>query len=92
MGSFIADFYCAEKSLIVEIDGPHHEYQKAYDQRRHRFLEKHGLTVLHIASAEVFEELEGVLKKIESLVMVKKSYARKQKINKISPLPFKGEG
>lgn len=31
---FIADFYCAEKSLVVEIDGKIHEKQKDYDELR----------------------------------------------------------
>jgi very-short-patch-repair endonuclease len=31
---FIADFYCAEHKLVIELDGKIHEYQRNYDRER----------------------------------------------------------
>ncbi|MFH1385211.1 MAG: endonuclease domain-containing protein [Candidatus Omnitrophota bacterium] len=31
---FIADFYCSEYNLVIEIDGKIHERQKDYDEMR----------------------------------------------------------
>ena len=88
MGSYIADFYCAEKSLIVEIDGPHHEFQKAYDCRRENFLTKHGLHVIHFTGASIFEDLDGVLKQLEYQIKNLASWKKSKK--RSSPPPFTG--
>ncbi len=32
--TYIADFYCHEKQLVLEIDGKIHQNQKEYDQNR----------------------------------------------------------
>jgi very-short-patch-repair endonuclease len=31
-GFFVADFYCHEKKLVIELDGKIHEKQKEYDE------------------------------------------------------------
>jgi very-short-patch-repair endonuclease len=31
---FIADFYCAEKKLVIKLDGKVHNYQQYYDYQR----------------------------------------------------------
>lgn len=60
---FIADFYSAEKKLVVELDGPIHEKQKDYDLQRDLVLEKLGLKVLRIQNEEL-RDLEEVKKRI----------------------------
>jgi len=37
---FIADFYCHEVRLVVEIDGENHRHQEEYDDGRTAELEK----------------------------------------------------
>jgi len=66
LGRYIADFYCAEKRLVVELDGAVHQKpeQQTYDQIRNEELEARDLTVLRISNSEVEENLEGVLAKI----------------------------
>ncbi len=46
IGPFIVDFYCAEVGLVVELDGAGHAERADYDDRRTRWLEANGLTVL----------------------------------------------
>lgn len=50
---FIADFYCAEKNLIVELDGPIHKLQKDYDENRDQILKELGLQVLRLKNHEL---------------------------------------
>src|SRR5688500_11778894 len=38
LGPFIADFFCADAKLIVEVDGDSHAGQTAYDERRTKWL------------------------------------------------------
>jgi very-short-patch-repair endonuclease len=45
---FIADFYCAEEKLIVEVDGEIHNYQKGYDNFRDEVLIELGYKVFRI--------------------------------------------
>ncbi len=63
---YIADFYCAEEKLIVELDGQvhfttgGHQYDSARDER----LRALGFTVLRFENDLVFKNLEGVLQDI----------------------------
>ena len=60
---FIADFYCAEKKLIIEIDGKIHDSQKEYDERRDEILTNMDLRVLRIKNEEI-KSLWRVLQKV----------------------------
>lgn len=50
---FIADFYCADRKLVIELDGRIHRHQKNYDQQRDLILKKKGLNVLRIENYEL---------------------------------------
>jgi very-short-patch-repair endonuclease len=60
---FIADFYCAEHKLVLEIDGKIHDYQVEYDAGRDFVIMQKGLKVLRIKNEEL-EEPEKVMEKI----------------------------
>ena len=66
IGRFIADFYCVEAKLVIEIDGDTHAEpeQAAYDVARTAWLEKHGHRVIRFSNREVYENLDGVLEAI----------------------------
>ncbi len=62
LGRYIADFYCAEARLVVEVDGPSHQGEEArlYDQRRTAFLEEYGLAVLRVNNEAVLKHFSEV--------------------------------
>ena len=62
LGRYIADFYCAEAKLVVEVDGPSHQGEEArlYDQRRTAFLEEYGLAVLRVNNEAVLKHFNEV--------------------------------
>src|SRR5699024_2915300 len=60
---FIADFYCAKKKLVIELDGKVHDYQQYYDYQRDLVLERMGLSTLRIKNNEL-SEMEKVKRKI----------------------------
>jgi very-short-patch-repair endonuclease len=64
IGQFILDFYCPEKRLAVEVDGPIHEQQREQDAARDAFLAAHGIRVLRVSNAEVTSQMEATLKRI----------------------------
>jgi very-short-patch-repair endonuclease len=60
---FIADFYCPEKKLVIELDGHIHDHQKYYDYQRDLVLQKLGLKTLRISNGEL-ADVDAVKKKI----------------------------
>ena len=63
---FIADFYCAEAKLVIEIDGDSHAEpdQEDYDQARTEWLEERGYKVMCIRNEDVHKHLEDALNEI----------------------------
>ena len=70
LGKYIADFYCAEAKLVIELDGSGHytEKQLQYDELRTAFLSEYGLTVIRISNENIHKRFEGVCHYIDNLV------------------------
>jgi len=60
---FIADFYCAQKKLVIELDGGYHRKQKYYDNQRDLVLEKMEINTIRIKNEEL-DDLEFVKRNI----------------------------
>ena len=59
IGNYIADFYCKEAGLIIELDGGQH-YDEAgmkSDQERTAVLESYGLTVIRFTNLDIHKIL-----------------------------------
>ena len=65
---YIADFYCAEKKLVIEIDGLVHASQKEYDVSRDAILNEMGLVVIRLQNEEINKDIYGVLRIIKELL------------------------
>src|SRR6266496_3622399 len=63
---FIADFYCAEAKLVIEVDGDSHTSsdQEDYDKARTEWLEGRGYKVLRIMNEDVHRHLDDTLSEI----------------------------
>lgn len=66
IGNYIVDFYCAEKQLVIEIDGSSHDDKQEYDATRDAFLIGLGLTVIHIADVNVKNNLTAVMQMLQA--------------------------
>jgi very-short-patch-repair endonuclease len=66
---FIADFYCNEKKLVVELDGSIHaeEINKEYDEARSSMLAQLNIHVLRFTNGEVMNDMASVLKRISEI-------------------------
>jgi len=64
---YVADFYCAAKKFIIELDGKYHDFsdQKLYDQARDKILNEMGMQILRIENANFFP-LNQTLERIEA--------------------------
>ncbi|MEK7136878.1 MAG: endonuclease domain-containing protein [Patescibacteria group bacterium] len=70
LGSYIADFFCAEAKLVIELDGSSHDEKQIYDAERTKYLEEKGFRVLRFRNQDVLENMEGVLEEILRLARV----------------------
>ena len=61
IGNYIADFFCAEKGVVIEADGSSHKGREAQDARRDAYMASLGLTVIRIPVRDIFQNMGGVL-------------------------------
>ena len=61
IGRYIADFYCPEAHLVIELDGKVHLFkdQKDYDKVRQEVIEMRGIRVLRIKNEEIEQNIEA---------------------------------
>ena len=70
LGQYIADFYCAEAKLVIELDGSGHYTKEGqqYDETRTNFLAEYGLQVLRIPNEKIHKNFRGVCEYIDLAV------------------------
>lgn len=82
IGTYVVDFVCLEKNLIIEVDGGQHGSQ--VDAKRTSFLQAEGFCVLRFWNPEVLTRLNDVLATIIA--------AAERSSPKESPSPLRVEG
>jgi len=62
IGSYIADFFCYEANLVVEIDGSQHFSPETitYDNARTAYFRSLGIRVLRVDNGQVNRDFSGV--------------------------------
>jgi very-short-patch-repair endonuclease len=61
---YIADFYCAKLKLVIEVDGPIHQFKKEYDDNRDVVMQHWGFSIVRVTNDEVLNNLDKVIEKI----------------------------
>ena len=63
IGSYIVDFYCPERNVVIEVDRDVHaiKTQQNKDHLRENYLKSLGLKILRYTYDEVMNNLDGVL-------------------------------
>ena len=64
---FVADFYCAEKKTVIELDGSIHQFRIDYDNFRDSCFAEMGIHVLRISNDEL-KDIDKVLLKIRTFL------------------------
>ena len=65
---FVADFYCSEHKLVIEIDGKIHDRQKDYDEMRTFIMNTMGIKVIRFKNEEVKNNCESVESKLKKVL------------------------
>jgi very-short-patch-repair endonuclease len=71
IGEYIADFYCREKQLVIEIDGEYHEDTLEYDKKREVYFSSCGIKTVRFKNAEINENIVEVKRSITNLLRSK---------------------
>ena len=68
LGIYVADFYCHQIKLIIEVDGSIHNKEeiKKYDIERENNLVNDGYSIIRFTNTEVLNEIQFVLSTITS--------------------------
>ena len=77
IGIYIADFYCPEVKLVIELDGSQH-YGKNHmqkDEERTEFFKLYGIQVIRIPNNQVNQNFAGVCAYIDNIVQKSLSLA-----------------
>ena len=66
IGNYIADFYCDEQKLVIELDGPVHEsaQQQKHDAKRDAYLTSMGNAVIRLSNDLVLSDPQGALTRV----------------------------
>ena len=72
---FIADFYCHQLKLVIEIDGGIHKTvdQREYDIGREAELENWGIKVIRFTNEEVENNITHIQNEIERICTIRRS-------------------
>lgn len=67
---YVADFYCHQLNLIIELDGEYHneENQIIKDKERTENLKFQGVRILRFTNYEVMNEIDSVLNAIKNFI------------------------
>lgn len=68
IGRFIADFYCSQLLLVIEVDGKIHEFRKNYDEVREIEMERRGIKTIRFNNNEIMNNLTEVKNKINLIL------------------------
>jgi len=66
IGIYIADFYCHQKKLAIELDGRQHNQPAAqeYDNARTRQLQLSQIKVLRFTNQQVLKHLDQIIEEV----------------------------
>jgi cyclase len=70
LGIYIADFYCHQHKIVIELDGSIHDVPEIAinDIERQLNIENDGIKVLRFKNEEIFSQLEKVLETIKQTI------------------------
>ncbi len=67
IGEYIADFYCPQHKLVIEIDGGQHHSGEGeeYDKSREDFMSSLAVKTIRFSNRDVLQNMDSVLSQIE---------------------------
>jgi very-short-patch-repair endonuclease len=78
IGQYIVDFYCPERSLVIEVDGASHADadQIPKDQLGDSYFQSLGLHVIRYINDDILKNLDGVLENLAERLLSRSTSPR----------------
>lgn len=78
--NYIADFYCHELKLVIELDGPVHNLKIVLenDKVREEDIRSFGIMVIRFNNSEIRTQFDNVIDKIKEIIKVLKNNGREK--------------
>src|SRR5690606_15119125 len=75
---YVADFYCHQFNLIIEVDGEYHNEtnQIEKDNERMKNLHFQGMKILRVTNDEIKNDINTVLKRLRIILRVYHNFFR----------------
>ncbi len=70
LGQFVADFYCPELRLVIELDGGVHKETVEQDRARDEAITRHNVRVVRLKNREILNQSEAAIE--EKLIRLTK--------------------
>ena len=64
IGTYIADFFCFQSKVVVEVDGGSHFGREFEDRQRDEWMASTGIRVLRFSNEEILGNIENVKQRI----------------------------
>ena len=64
IGDYVADFYCPEARLVIEVDGRDHLNQQGHDAKRDAWMNSTGIMVIRITPTQLAKDIDAVCRTI----------------------------
>jgi very-short-patch-repair endonuclease len=81
IGNYIADFYCDQAKLVIELDGSQHfeESAESYDENRTAYFQSLGIQVLRFTNRDIQDQLDGVCRQIDETMAQRTNHTLTEK-------------
>lgn len=68
--AYILDFYAPRLKLAIEVDGPSHYTSRGieHDENRTKYIDGFGIRILRFTNDDVYENIEGVISRINEVI------------------------
>ena len=68
MGNYIVDFFSKELKLVIEVDGPDHDFKVKADLKKDIYLKDIGLHLIRIKDEDVIDNISIVKQILEGFI------------------------
>jgi very-short-patch-repair endonuclease len=68
IGEYIADFYCPQSRLVIEIDGGQHNCSDSteYDKLRENYMNSLSIKTIRFSNSDILQNMDSVLSRIKT--------------------------
>lgn len=86
IGPYVADFYCHEAALVVEIDGDWHDFadQRHHDRVRDAWMRERNIETLRVSARSVTYNRSAVIAIIREVLVVRAGQSRS--VRRVTPV------